>query len=119
MGVVHHAAYVVWLEEGRSSWMRKHGSSYAQFEREGLLLQVSEVQLRYRQPARYDRQITVRCWVEELKSRQITFSYEVIDTESGMLCANGYTKHICVNREGQVTTLPERWRRFLGVSPGG
>jgi hypothetical protein len=46
MGIVHHASYVAWLEEGRSQWMRAHGNSYAQFEEEGLLLVVSELYLR-------------------------------------------------------------------------
>ena len=46
MGVVHHAAYVVWFEEGRSSWMRALGSNYADFEAEGLNLVVSDVQER-------------------------------------------------------------------------
>lgn len=43
MGIVHHASYVVWLEEARSQWMRAHGKSYAQFEKEGLQLVVSEL----------------------------------------------------------------------------
>jgi len=69
MGIVHHASYVAWLEEGRSQWMRAHGNSYAQFEEEGLLLVVSELCLRYKQPARYDQRVTVRCWVESVRSR--------------------------------------------------
>ncbi len=43
MGIVHHASYVAWLEEGRSQWMRAHGNSYAQFEKEDLLLVLSEL----------------------------------------------------------------------------
>ena len=35
MGVVHHAAYIVWFEEGRSAWMRALGSNYADFESAG------------------------------------------------------------------------------------
>jgi hypothetical protein len=27
MGIVHHSSYVVWLEEGRSQWMRAHRQS--------------------------------------------------------------------------------------------
>lgn len=116
MGIVHHASYVVWLEEGRSSWMRAYGSSYAQFEQSGYLLAVSELQVRYSHPARYDQAVTIRCWVAEVKSRRITFRYEVIDAETGTLLVDGYTKHICLNRQGQVTKIPPEWRNFLNQS---
>jgi acyl-CoA thioester hydrolase len=113
MGIVHHSSYVVWLEEARSQWMRAHGKSYAQFEKEGLLLVVSELCLRYKQPARYDQLVTIRCWVESVRSRQIQFNYEVVDAETGAVFINAYTQLICLDREGKVTRLPDRWRGFL------
>ncbi len=113
MGIVHHASYVVWLEEGRSHWLRAHGSSYAQFEREGLLLAVSELHVRYSQPARYDQRVTVRCWVEEVRSRQMQFSYEIVDAETGAVFVSAYTKHICLDREGKVNKIPDKWQEFL------
>jgi acyl-CoA thioester hydrolase len=113
MGIVHHASYVVWLEEARSQWMRAHGNSYAQFEKEGLLLVVSELRLRYKQPARYDQLVTIRCWVESVRSRQIQFDYEVVDAKTGAVFVNGYTQLICLGREGEVTRIPVEWRGFL------
>ena len=35
MGIVHHASYVVWFEEGRSTYARARGGDYAEFERSG------------------------------------------------------------------------------------
>ena len=118
MGVAHHAAYVVWLEEGRSQWMRTHGSSYAQFEKEGLRLAVSELHIRYRQAAYYDQQVTVRCWIEAVRSRQIQFGYEVVDTESGAVLAEAQTKLIYLDQQGNVTKIPQKWQTFLsqGIS---
>lgn len=113
MGIVHHASYVVWLEEGRSHWLRAHGASYADFERDGLLLEVTELVVRYRQAARYDQLVTVRCWVESVKSRQVTFGYQVVSAESGAVFVTGHTQHICVNRQGQIAAIPDRWRSLL------
>jgi acyl-CoA thioester hydrolase len=113
MGIVHHASYVVWLEEGRSQWMRAHGNSYAQFEKEGLLLVVSELCLRYKQPARYDQRVTIRCWVESVRSRQIQFNYEAVDAETGAVLVNGYRQLICLDRDGEVTRIPDQWQGFL------
>lgn len=113
MGLVHHSAYVVWLEEGRSHWMRARGRSYAEFEKEGLVLAVSDLYVRYIQAAHYDQRITVRCWVEEVRSRQMQFSYEIVDAESGAVFVTGYTKHICLDRSGRVTKIPPKWQEFL------
>lgn len=113
MGIVHHASYVVWLEEGRSHWMRAHGTSYADFERDGLMLEVTELNVRYRQAARYDQLVKVSCWIESVKSRQVTFGYQVVSAETGAVFVTGYTRHICVTRQGQITTIPGRWRSLL------
>jgi acyl-CoA thioester hydrolase len=113
MGLVHHAAYVVWLEEGRSNWMRSRGSSYAQFEREGLLLVVTDLNVRYHRAAYYDQAVTVRCWVAEVRSRQLQFNYEVADPTSGEIFVTAATKHICVDRQGKVTNIPLQWQKFL------
>jgi len=113
MGIVHHAAYAVWMEEGRSHWLRAHGTSFTEFEKLGLSLAVSELHVRYSQPARYDQLVKVKCWVEEVKSRKITFRYEIVDPQSGALFASGYSKHICVDRAGRVAKIPEEWRAFL------
>lgn len=113
MGIVHHAAYIVWLEEGRSQWLRAHGRPYTEFEAEGLMLAVSELHVRYKQPARYDRRVTVRCWVETVRSRQLRFDYNVFDAESGAVFMTGYSKHICLDREGCVALIPEHWQDLL------
>lgn len=113
MGIVHHASYVVWLEEGRSNWMRAHGSSYAQFEREGLLLAVSDLNVRFKQAARYDQPVTVRCWVEQVRSRQLQFSYEIVDPATGDIFVTAYTRHVCLDRDGKVKHIPDKWQKFL------
>lgn len=112
MGIVHHAAYVVWLEERRSHYIRAQGNSYTQFEQEGVSLAVTELHIRYGQAARYDQRVTVRCWIEEVKSRQVTFGYEVLDAETGGIFASGRSKHICIDRQGRVTTIPDQWRQL-------
>ena len=47
MGIVHHAVYPVWFEEGRSSFARQLGWPYSRFEEDGFGLAVSEVNVRF------------------------------------------------------------------------
>lgn len=109
MGIVHHASYVVYLEEGRSEWSRQAGMPYSSFEEAGFSLAVTELNVRYATPARYDDQITVRTWVEDLASRAITFGYEVVNKHSGQKHIAGTTRHICIDGSGQVRRIPPEW----------
>ncbi len=112
MGIVHHCAYLVWFEEGRSAWSRQLGRPYADFERAGYLLAVSEVGARYLVPARYDQRVTVRTWVSQVRSRLVRFEYEVVDAETGQLFVTGFSTHICLDVDGKPARIPEEWRKF-------
>lgn len=112
MGVVHHGSYITYFEEGRSNYARQRGSDYASFEREGFYLLVAEVHARYLKPARYGQRVTVCCWIDELKSRSVTFSYEILDADTRDLFVTGWSKHICITHDGQVARLPESWRAW-------
>lgn len=115
MGIVHHSSYIIYFEEGRSSYSRQRGSDYASFERGGLFLAVTEVTARYVKPAHYDQAVTIRCWLEELKSRGLTFSYEIVAAETGDLLVTGQSKHICIDRSGKVAAIPPQWRAWANA----
>lgn len=112
MGVIHHASYIIYFEEGRSHYARQRGSDYASFERSGYYLIVAEVSARYIKPARYGQQIAIRCWIAELKSRTVTFEYEIVDAASRETLVTGFSKHICITHDGRVSTLPQEWRAW-------
>lgn len=110
MGVVHHSAYIIWFEVGRSSLMRNTGFSYAQVEAMGYQFRIAEIAARYHAAASYDEVIAVRTWISELHSRSITFRYAVVrpatlETPEQVL-VTGFSKLICTDRSGQVHRLP-------------
>lgn len=77
MGVVYHANYLVWCEIGRTDLIRKRHSSYAEVERAGVALAVSEASLRFHAPARYEDLVRVETRVREVRSRTVTFDYTI------------------------------------------
>lgn len=113
MQMVHHASYVVWMEEGRSEFMRQRGADYAEIERAGYFFAVTNIQARFLSPAHYGERVTVRTWVRELRSRQLSFSYEIVNTAAGTLLVSGQSDHICIDRQNRVTRIPEVWRKLL------
>jgi acyl-CoA thioester hydrolase len=114
MGVVHHSAYIIWFEEGRSTWSRQVGHTYANLERSGYALAVSELGARYLASACYDQLVTVRTRVSQVRSRLIRFEYEVLNAETGALLATGFSEHICLDQQGRPARIPEEWRRAWG-----
>ena len=107
MGVVYHANYLVWFEVGRGDYFRALGQDYGQWERQGYLLPVSEVYARFHAPAHFGDLVTVHTWVEQARSRSVTLGYEVRDTTSQQCLVTGWTKHICMDREGRARRLPK------------
>lgn len=107
MGVVHHAAYVPWLEVGRVNLLRAAGCPYGEIEARGLLVVLSDLGVRYRRPARFDDEIVVQTTLTTLKSRQLAFAYTVLAGDSHEVLVEAHTCHIVVQRASmRPTTLP-------------
>ena len=113
MGVVHHAAYITWFEEGRSAFTRALGYPYSRMEQDGLSLAVAEVKARYHRSAVYDDEVRVIVRLEQLQSRGMTFSYEVRRASDDALLVTGATKHVTVDPQGQVTLISAEMRAKL------
>lgn len=117
MGVVHHRHYLVWCELARTDHMRAAGVSYRQLEEQGLKLPVVEAYVRYRQPARYDDIIRVRCWVRDVGSRRVSFGYAIEHADSRTLLATAHTSLIAVDSGHALTTIPPVIRSKLVAIP--
>lgn len=116
MGRAHHRHYLVWCELGRTALMREHGVSYAQLEREGLLLPVARAELEYRAPILYDEGVRICTRVERVRSREVVFAYQVfrVDEEGEeLLAANVRTVLVSTDAEGRPTRLPAPVREAL------
>ena len=110
-GIVHHATYLVWFEEGRSELSRRLGLPYRELEEAGVVLVVVEAELRYLSGARYDEEIEVWTRMRKVRSRSCVFDYRVVASADGRTLATGSTSHVAVDREtGRPTTIPEPFR---------
>ena len=85
MGIVHHSNYIRYYEAARSDFMRSLGLSYADVEARGIMMPILEVQSKYRRPAFYDEELTIRIRVDELPKARITFHYELYNAAGDLL----------------------------------
>lgn len=119
MGVVYHANYLVWCEIGRTDYIRHAGRSYADLEREGVKLAVSDAGLRFHASARYDDAIRVYTALTHVGSRGMTFSYRIVRTDEDLLLVSATTSLVCLNAAGRLATLPTDVRTWLANAMTG
>ena len=114
MGIVHHSNYAVWFEVGRSEYCRARGFSYLEMEeKDNALLVVAEIYCRYKSPAYYEDEITIRTKCAEMRSRSIRFVYEIYRAADDMILAEGETLHVVTDTNKQVRRLPESYKQML------
>jgi acyl-CoA thioester hydrolase len=106
MGVVHHASYLEYLEEGRTALMRDLGFPYEQVEGRGLGMAVRKVEVRYRTAARYGDQVVVRTWVERFRGASIQYVYEIVRESDRELLATASAEVACLDLRGGFRPIP-------------
>ena len=85
MGVVHHGNYALYLELGRTEWLRKKGISYKQMEDDGIMLPVISMDLKFKKSALYDEVIKVKTTLPKIPSVKIEFNYEIFNDSGDVL----------------------------------
>ena len=104
MGLLHHANYLVYFEQGRTELLRQIGYSYRDVEDQGYFLVLTKIAVRYKSPARYDDLLTLKTTVVRTTSVKIEHRYELL--RDGLLLAEGESTLGCVDRQGRVQALP-------------
>jgi acyl-CoA thioester hydrolase len=115
MGVVYHANYLVWCEIGRTDFIRQFGISYAELERQGVMLAVTEATVRYHGAARYDDRIRVTTTLAGVRSRAISFDYVITNADTGERLVTAHTDLMSLDPSGRPTTLPADFRERLAA----
>ena len=113
MGVAYYGSYVVWFEVGRSAFCRDKGFSYRDLEELGYRLVVVDLRCRYKGSVRYDELIVVRTYLKDVKTRMVTFGYRILNKETQEVVVHGETRHLCLNKRGNATSIPHTFLNKL------
>ena len=115
MGIVHHAAYLPYLEEARVEYLRAIGHPYDALRSgdadDARDFPVLEAVVRYRQPLRFDDDVDVSLRVGAVRGASFQIAYLL--AVAGEARATAVTVHGCVDGRGRPARLPA-W-----VTPSG
>ena len=104
-GFVHHANFLQYFELARVEQLLAMGHCYADLEREGILLVVKSLTVRYRQPSRFGDTLRIQIQTTRARGARIDHHYKVL--RGNELIAEGETTIACIDRTGRVQRLPD------------
>lgn len=117
MGVVYHGTYLRYLEHARVEFIRSLGFAYADLERRGVGLPVTDLSVSYLSPAIYDDIVTVEVGLLKLSWARLYFAYR-LSVQPGdrheftgpepLELLHAQTLHGCLDMQAKrATRLPE------------
>jgi acyl-CoA thioester hydrolase len=110
MGIVHHAAYLPYLEQARVSYLRAVGHPYSVMRAEGIDHAVLECFVQYRVPLRFEEEVLVH--LRAMPGGRASFQLNYLLTVDGAVRATAMTVHGCVDQQGRPVRIPP-WLRTL------
>ncbi len=113
MGVVHHAAYLPYLEEARVAFLRHIGHPYELIRQEGIDFSVLECTISYLRALRFDDVATIHLAVAATTRATFQIAYLVVHNDEHV--ATAVTVHGSVDREGRAARTPEWLRQVMAA----
>lgn len=105
MGITHHSNYIKWMEEARIYFLDQIGCSFGQMEADGLISPVTGVHCNYKTPSTFGDEIAVSVHLVEYTGVRYVVRYEMYNTASQLLVAEGTTEHCFINEAGRPVVL--------------
>ena len=109
MKIIHHAAYVHWMEEARVDVMEQIGFGYEKMEAMGVFCPVLGVTTEYKAMVRFNQRVKIECRIAEYTGLKLTLKYRMTNLATGELCTLGETRHGFLDAEGHVISLKRKY----------
>ena len=85
MGYVYYGNYPLYYEVARTDMIRKLDWSYSKMEKNGIILPVLSLNVKYIKPALYDNLLTIKTYLKEIPKARIMFDYEVFNEQNELI----------------------------------
>ena len=105
MRIIHHAAYVHWMEEARVDVMEQIGFGYEKMEGMGVFCPVLGVSTEYKSMVRFYDKVLIECRIAEYTGLRLTLVYRMTNLTSGAVCTLGESRHGFLDAEGSIISL--------------
>jgi len=101
-GMGWHGRYVGWFEVGRIELARTFDLLPTQFSELGYVAPVINLNIDFREMARFDDVLTIRTAVRVPTKAALVFGYEAVRKSDGKLLARGETTQVLLRENGEM-----------------
>ena len=122
MGVVHHSNYARWLEEARTYYFNDADLAYVVTESYGIMSPVTDMNLKFKHPARYGDRFTVRTRMVKYTGVRFRMEYTIVN-QGGEVLLEGESGHAFIDARLKPVSLsraiPERHALMVALMENG
>lgn len=112
MGIVHHANYLLYVEEARVAFLVRRGIDFVEWTAKSVFFPVVDARLRYRSAAKFLDALDVDVWIGEISRVTVRFDFRITRVEARpegdkrvVLC-EGYSTIACVDESRAPKRIP-------------
>lgn len=108
MGVIYHANYFSFFEQGRTQFLRDVGYEYFTFEEMGIIYPVRDVSCTYLKSMRFGEEVYLETTIHKFTKVKTTYYHEIKNSDGELKC-KAYTTVVCVDKNTfQPVRMDER-----------
>ena len=108
IGIVHHGAYLNFLEETRTKFLEEKGIEVNDMHAKGEYFVVKAFKASYKAPAHYGDVIVCNTEISKITSAQIYFSQIILDKSNKQILVESEIILVVVNKDLKPILLPEK-----------
>lgn len=122
MGVVYHANYLVWMEIGRTNFLKDAGFNMTDIEKKGYFFPVYHMEINFSNAAVYGEKIRVETEIYETTKIKTIYKQRVVN-ENNQEKVSALVTIVCVNRDNfkpvrMDKEIKEIYEKYLEFSKG-
>lgn len=98
MGIIYHSNYLVWMEVGRTNFLKDIGFDMLDIERDGFLFPVYSMEIKFINPTRYGEKIRVETEIKSFSKIKTVYK-QIILNDKDEVKVSAFVTIVCVDKK--------------------
>lgn len=118
LGIVWHGHYIVYFEDGREAFGRKHGLTYLDIQNAGFVTPIVKSTCEHFLPLKYGETFIIETTFVNSVSAKMIYQYKIFNEQNQLVCS-GETIQVFLDSDNQLCLYaPEffqNWKDKMGL----
>ena len=118
LGIVWHGHYIVYFEDGREAFGRKHGLTYLDIQNAGFVTPIVKSTCEHFLPLKYGETFIIETTFVNAVSAKMIYQYKIFNEQNQLVCS-GETIQVFLDSDNQLCLYaPEffqNWKDKMGL----